>query len=139
MELAVEGNGVQLVLVEVQNVLEVALELKEFGPALVSELLGDSVLGVVGHDDVDVSVDAARWSCYGQSSGHRMPIALVLPYGRYPNGQKTQVQGTQEVLESLTKTMSQTCQLYRHSPSQPLVAHTGSATGSDYSLDAPVV
>eukprot|EP00965_Chrysotila_dentata_P173344 5722177-Pleurochrysis_carterae.AAC.2 len=34
--------------------------------------------------------------------------------------------------------MSQTCQ-YRHSLNQSLVAHTGSATGSDHSLDAPVV
>eukprot|EP00965_Chrysotila_dentata_P259621 6213617-Pleurochrysis_carterae.AAC.1 len=32
--------------------------------------------------------------------------------------------------------MSQTCQ-YRHSPNQSLVAHTGSASGSDHSLDAP--
>eukprot|EP00965_Chrysotila_dentata_P243329 6205357-Pleurochrysis_carterae.AAC.1 len=34
--------------------------------------------------------------------------------------------------------MSQTCQ-YRHSPNLLLVAHTGSARGSDHSLDAPVV
>eukprot|EP00965_Chrysotila_dentata_P091773 3029893-Pleurochrysis_carterae.AAC.1 len=32
--------------------------------------------------------------------------------------------------------MSQTCQ-YRHSPNQSLLAHTGSATGSDHSLGAP--
>eukprot|EP00965_Chrysotila_dentata_P122101 4036948-Pleurochrysis_carterae.AAC.1 len=34
--------------------------------------------------------------------------------------------------------MSQTCQ-YRHNPNHALVAHTGSATGSDHSLDAPAV
>eukprot|EP00965_Chrysotila_dentata_P133405 4411061-Pleurochrysis_carterae.AAC.2 len=34
--------------------------------------------------------------------------------------------------------MSQTCQ-YRHSLNQSLVAHTGSATGSNHSLVAPVV
>eukprot|EP00965_Chrysotila_dentata_P088040 2906497-Pleurochrysis_carterae.AAC.1 len=34
--------------------------------------------------------------------------------------------------------MSQTCQ-YTYSPNQSLVAHTGSATGSNHSLDAPVV
>eukprot|EP00965_Chrysotila_dentata_P147556 4871454-Pleurochrysis_carterae.AAC.3 len=34
--------------------------------------------------------------------------------------------------------MSWTCP-YRPSPNQSLMAHTGSATGSDYSLDAPVV
>eukprot|EP00965_Chrysotila_dentata_P042362 1405301-Pleurochrysis_carterae.AAC.1 len=34
--------------------------------------------------------------------------------------------------------MSQTCQ-YTHSPNQSLVAHSGSATGSNHSLDAPVV
>eukprot|EP00965_Chrysotila_dentata_P124878 4128483-Pleurochrysis_carterae.AAC.9 len=34
--------------------------------------------------------------------------------------------------------MSQTCQ-HMYSSNQSLVAHTGSATGSDHSLDAPVV
>eukprot|EP00965_Chrysotila_dentata_P214969 6188485-Pleurochrysis_carterae.AAC.2 len=34
--------------------------------------------------------------------------------------------------------MSQTCQ-YRHCPNQLLVAHTGSATGSNHSLYGPVV
>eukprot|EP00965_Chrysotila_dentata_P192289 6175089-Pleurochrysis_carterae.AAC.2 len=46
---------------------------------------------------------------------------VEINYGRYPNGQETQ-----------------TCQ-FRHSPNQSLVAHTKSATGSDHSLDAPVV
>eukprot|EP00965_Chrysotila_dentata_P211567 6186535-Pleurochrysis_carterae.AAC.2 len=50
-----------------QNVLEVALELEKLGPALVCKLLGDSINGLVAHDDVDVSVLAARWSCCGQS------------------------------------------------------------------------
>eukprot|EP00965_Chrysotila_dentata_P252742 6210848-Pleurochrysis_carterae.AAC.1 len=130
MELVIEEDGLQLsALVEVQHVLKVVLELEELGPALVCELLGDSIFGVVGHDDVDVSVDAARCSCCGQSNGRQMPIALVVvqvkvvgcsgsscrqmvrPYGRYPNGQET----------------------------QSLLAHTGSATGSDNSLDAPVM
>eukprot|EP00965_Chrysotila_dentata_P128443 4246755-Pleurochrysis_carterae.AAC.2 len=53
---------------EVQKVLEVALELEEFGSALVCKLLGDSILRVVGHDDVDISVYAARWCCSGQNS-----------------------------------------------------------------------
>eukprot|EP00965_Chrysotila_dentata_P060717 2011665-Pleurochrysis_carterae.AAC.1 len=71
IELVVEEDGVQLVLVKVQNVFEVALELKELGPALVDELLCDSILGVVGHDNIVVSVDDDRWSrcCCGQSSG----------------------------------------------------------------------
>eukprot|EP00965_Chrysotila_dentata_P202704 6181256-Pleurochrysis_carterae.AAC.5 len=68
MELVVEVSGAQLVLVEVQNVLEVALELQELGPALVCELLCDRILEVVGFDGVDVSVDAARWSGCGQNS-----------------------------------------------------------------------
>eukprot|EP00965_Chrysotila_dentata_P214047 6187993-Pleurochrysis_carterae.AAC.1 len=34
--------------------------------------------------------------------------------------------------------MSQACQ-YRHSPNQLLAAHTGSASGADHSIDAPVV
>eukprot|EP00965_Chrysotila_dentata_P021792 721874-Pleurochrysis_carterae.AAC.1 len=129
MELVVEEDGVQLVLVEVQNVLEVALlELEKLGPALVGELLGDSMLGVVGHDNVlDVGVDATRWCCCGECSGRQMLVALVLPYRRYPNGQESQVQGTQQVLENHTKTASQTCQ-YGHSPHQSLVAHAGAAT-----------
>eukprot|EP00965_Chrysotila_dentata_P042852 1422387-Pleurochrysis_carterae.AAC.2 len=63
--------------VEVQHVLEVALALTEVGRALVGELLGERLLGVVAHDDNDVSVDAARWCCCGQSSGCQMPLALV--------------------------------------------------------------
>eukprot|EP00965_Chrysotila_dentata_P012061 395657-Pleurochrysis_carterae.AAC.15 len=63
-------------------------------------------------------------------------------YGSYPNGQETPVQGdTQQVFEDQSKTISQTC-LYRHRPNIGHlwdVAHTGSATGSDDSLDAPVV
>eukprot|EP00965_Chrysotila_dentata_P256219 6212477-Pleurochrysis_carterae.AAC.1 len=131
MELVVEVDSVQRLLVEVQKVLEVTLELEELGPALVCEILGDSILGVVGHDDVDVSVIAARQSCCGQSSGCQMPVALlllgslvlevlwiveVLPYGRYPNGQEAQEQGT----------------------AKSSVAHTGSATGSNHSLDEQV-
>eukprot|EP00965_Chrysotila_dentata_P040568 1345775-Pleurochrysis_carterae.AAC.1 len=55
MELVVEEKGVQLVLVKVQNILEVAIELEELGPALIGELLCDSIFGVVGHYDVDLS------------------------------------------------------------------------------------
>eukprot|EP00965_Chrysotila_dentata_P223537 6193631-Pleurochrysis_carterae.AAC.7 len=63
----------------------------------------------------------------------------VFTYGRCPNCQETQVQDTQHVLENHTKTMSQQACKYRHHPNQSLAAHTGSATGSDHSLDAPVV
>eukprot|EP00965_Chrysotila_dentata_P079079 2608200-Pleurochrysis_carterae.AAC.1 len=52
--------GVQLELVEVQDVLQVAVKLKELGPALVGELLGDKILGVIGHGAVVVKVGAAR-------------------------------------------------------------------------------
>eukprot|EP00965_Chrysotila_dentata_P170167 5617200-Pleurochrysis_carterae.AAC.1 len=61
MELVVEEDGVQFVLVEVQNVLDVALELEKLGPAVVGGLLGNSILEVIGHDAVDVRVYAARW------------------------------------------------------------------------------
>eukprot|EP00965_Chrysotila_dentata_P088464 2921167-Pleurochrysis_carterae.AAC.1 len=76
MELVVEEVGVQLVLVEVQNVPQVALELKELGPALVGELLGDNIFGVTGHDVVEAKGDAARWCGCGQSSGCQMPLFL---------------------------------------------------------------
>eukprot|EP00965_Chrysotila_dentata_P175203 5783560-Pleurochrysis_carterae.AAC.2 len=58
-------------------------------------------------------------------------------HGRYPNGQETGTGYPTGLRKPYTKTMSQTC-LYRHSLNLSLVAHTGSATGSDYSLDAPV-
>eukprot|EP00965_Chrysotila_dentata_P073980 2442727-Pleurochrysis_carterae.AAC.1 len=54
MELVVEKDDVQLELVEVQDVLKVALELEELSPALVGELLNNSILGVIGHDAVVV-------------------------------------------------------------------------------------
>eukprot|EP00965_Chrysotila_dentata_P173660 5732995-Pleurochrysis_carterae.AAC.2 len=53
--------------------VEVALELEELGPALVGELLGNSILRVVCFDDVDESVDAARLCCCAQSSRSQMP------------------------------------------------------------------
>eukprot|EP00965_Chrysotila_dentata_P096896 3202199-Pleurochrysis_carterae.AAC.1 len=59
-----------------QHVLEVALALTEVGPALVGELLGERLLGVVAHDDNDVSVYAARWCCCGQSSGCQLRLDL---------------------------------------------------------------
>eukprot|EP00965_Chrysotila_dentata_P201617 6180664-Pleurochrysis_carterae.AAC.3 len=128
VELVVEEDGVQLiVLLEVQNVLEVALELTNLALPHLVNFLATANFAVVGHDEVDVSVDAARWCCCGQSSGCQMPIALVLvkavgcsvvvevlwivevlPYGRYSNGQERQIQGTQQDLETISK------QCHRH-------------------------
>eukprot|EP00965_Chrysotila_dentata_P075627 2497611-Pleurochrysis_carterae.AAC.3 len=78
IERVIEEHGVQLVLVEGHNILEVALELEELGPAVVYELLGDSILGVVSHyvDDDDVRVDVARWCCCGTGC----PTTFGRPY-----------------------------------------------------------
>jgi len=70
MELVVEEDGVQLELVEVQDVLQVALELKELSPALVDELLGDSILGVVGHDA------GVSNSCSSLAAGTRLRTSI---------------------------------------------------------------
>eukprot|EP00965_Chrysotila_dentata_P026620 882404-Pleurochrysis_carterae.AAC.1 len=67
----------------------------------------------------------------------------VLPYGRYPNGQRmkkqTQVQGTQQVLEIHTLTRQQTYLYILPGKTVALVAQTGLSAVTDHDLDAPVV
>eukprot|EP00965_Chrysotila_dentata_P213023 6187391-Pleurochrysis_carterae.AAC.1 len=133
MKLFVEDDGVQLVLVDVQNVLALALQFEEFGTALCR-----------------CSQNALL---HGQNSGCQMPVAPlllgavvvevllvveVLPYGRYSNGQETQVQGTQQILRQADQD-NVTDLLICAWLKSVAFGLCGSAIDTDHNLDEPVV
>eukprot|EP00965_Chrysotila_dentata_P039142 1301624-Pleurochrysis_carterae.AAC.4 len=72
-ELVAEENGVQRVLVEVQNVFKVVLELEELSPALVWEVGHPHC--VAGHDDAPLGV-CGRLSAGKLQDGE---VVLILP------------------------------------------------------------